>query len=208
MFRRATDVKRHSLQKHQAEAKAIPINRQNKFYLAPGSAQPPTGYKKKVLPTVPPSQMAFVPKEAPARQIREPLVALSQAVLTTSRDIFLKNLRKADAKLKFWTEEREKARAQLEQFDKEKMEALVKDLQHKLREERRQRKIYEDKNSLMTEQIKVLKQSEETIKDLKRKLTTERDLRRESEAKIRKMTAKSEIAKKQDFIDFVNINFE
>ena len=213
VFRRATDVKRHSLQKHQAEAKAIPINRQNKFYLAPGSAQPPTGYKKKVLPTVPPSQMAFVPKEAPARQIREPLVALSQAasqqeVLTTSRDILVKNLRKADAKLKFWTEEREKARAQLEQFDKEKKEALVKDLQHKLREERRQRKIYEDKNSLMTEQIKVLKQSEETIRDLKRKLTAERDLRRESEARIRKMTAKSEIAKKQDFIDFVNINFE
>ena len=112
VFRRATDVKRHSLQKHHAEAKAIPINRQNKFYLAPGSAQPPAGYKKKVLPTVPPSQMAFVPKEALARKIREPLVALSQAasqeeVLTTSRDILLKNLRKADAKLKFWTEERE-----------------------------------------------------------------------------------------------------
>ena len=97
---------------------------------------------------------------------------------------------------------------QLEQFDKEKKEALVKGLQHKLREERRQRKIYEDKNSLMTEQIKVLKQSEETIRDLKRRLTAERDLRRESEAKIHKMTAKSEIAKKQDFIDFVNINFE
>ena len=156
--------------------------------------------------------MAFVPKEAPARQIREPLVALSQAasqeVLTMSRDILLKNLRKADAKLRFWSEEREKARAQLEQFDKENKDALVKDLQHKLREERRQRKIYEDKNSLMTEQIKILKQSEEKIRDLKRKLTAERDLRRDSEAKIHKMTVKSEIAKKQDFIDFVNINFE
>ena len=46
--------------------------------------------------------------------------------------------------------------------------------------------MYEDKNSLMTEQIKVLKQSEETIRDMKRKLTTEGDLRREIEAKIRK----------------------
>ena len=123
VFRGAIDIKRHSLQKHRVEAKAIPINRQNKFYLAPGSAQPPAGYKKKVLPTVPPSQMAFMPKEAPARQIREPLVALSEAaskeeVLTTSHDILLKNLRKADGKLKFCSEGREKARAQLEQFDK------------------------------------------------------------------------------------------
>ena len=87
------------------------------------------------------------------------MVALSQAAsqeegLTTSRDILLKNLRKTDAKLKFWTQEMEKARAQLEQFDKEKKDALVKDLQHKLVEERRQRKIYEDKYSLMTEQLK------------------------------------------------------
>ena len=45
VFRRATDVKQHSPQKHQAEAKAIPINCHNKFYLAPGSVQLATRIK-------------------------------------------------------------------------------------------------------------------------------------------------------------------
>ena len=212
VFRRKTDVKCHALQKHQSEMQAIPINRQNKYYVAPGPTQPPTGYKTRDVPDAPPSQMAFVPKEIPVRQVREPLVALGhvftqQEGLTTSRDILVKNLKKADAKLKFWKEEREKAKAMLEKFDKEKKDALVKDLQRQLKEEKWRRKEYEERNSSMTEQVKMLKDSEATIKDLKRKLIEERDLRRESEAKIRRITERSEIAKKQSFIDFVDINF-
>ena len=125
----------------------------------------------------------------------------------TSRDILLKNLKKADAKLKFWKEEREKAKAMLEKFDEEKKDVLVKDLQRQLKEEKRRRKEYEERNSSMTEQVKMLKDSEGTIKDFKRKLIEERDLRRESEAKIR-ITERSEIAKKQSFIDFVDMNFQ
>ena len=91
----------------------------------------------------------------------------------------------------------------LEKFDEEKKDALVKDLG-----EKRRRKEFEERNNTMTEQVKMLKESEGTIKDLKRKLTTERDLTRESEAKIRRITERSEIAKKKSFIDFVDINFQ
>ena len=80
-----------------------------------------------------------------------------QEGLTTSRDILLKNLKKADAKLKFWKEERGKAKAMLEKFDEEKKDALAKDLQRQLKEEKRQRKEYEERNSNMTEQVKMLK---------------------------------------------------
>ena len=213
VFRRATDVKRHSLQKHQREHQVNPINRQNKFYVAPGEVQPPAGYKKKPLPVLPKSQMAFVPKEAPVKEVRQPLVSLNQAkvqeeVMSTSRDILLKNFLKAEAKLKFWTTEREKAKTLLEKFDQEKRDALITDLKRQLKEERKQRKTFEDKSNLLGQQLKLSQQSEETVKDLKRKLTSERDLRRESEAKIRRMTEKSELSKRQDFIDYVDINFQ
>ena len=81
---------------------AIPIDRQNKYYVAPGPTQPPTGHKTRDVPDAPASQMTFVPKETPGRQVREPLVALGQVLtqeegLTTSRDIIVRNLKKADA---------------------------------------------------------------------------------------------------------------
>ena len=95
----------------------------------------------------------------------------------------------------------------LEKFDKKK-DTLVKDLQRQRKAEKRRRKEFKEINSSMTEQVKMLKDSEGTIKDLKRKLIEERDLRRESEAKLRKITERSEIAKKQSFVDFVDINFQ
>ena len=156
--------------------------------------------------------MAFVPVVAKARVAREPLVALNQALgqedMTTSRDILLKNFQRAQAKLKFWTAEREKARSQLERFDQEKKDAQVKDLQGKLKEERRRRKASEDKNNFLEQQVKVLSDCEKTVNELKRKLAEERGLRRDTEAKMRKISQKSEIAKKQNFIDFISDNFE
>ena len=56
-------MKCHALQKHQSEMQAIPIDRQNKYYVAPGPTQPPTGHKTRDVPDAPPSQMTFVPKE-------------------------------------------------------------------------------------------------------------------------------------------------
>ena len=70
----------------------------------------------------------------------------------------------------------------LEKFDEEKEDASVKDLQHHLKE-----KDFEERNSSMMEQMKMLKNSKGTIKDLKRKLVKERGLRRESEAKIKRI---------------------
>ena len=67
VFRQKTDVKCHALQKHQSKMQAIAINCQNKYYVAPGPTQPPTGYKTRDVPDAPPSQMAFGPKETPVR---------------------------------------------------------------------------------------------------------------------------------------------
>ena len=156
--------------------------------------------------------MAFVPKTSQTKPTREPLVALNpvpeQEDMTTSRDILLRNLARADAKLKFWTCEHDKAKAQLERFDKEKRAAQVKDLHHQLREEKQRRKASEDKNNFLEQKVKVLSDCEKTVNELKRKLPEERGLRRDTEAKMRKISQKSEIAKKQNFIDFISDNFE
>ena len=47
LFRRAADAKRHAQQVHQTDREALPINRPNKFFVAPGNSPPPAGYVKK-----------------------------------------------------------------------------------------------------------------------------------------------------------------
>ena len=71
----------------------------------------------------------------------------------TSRDILVKNLKKADAKLKFWKEEREKAMAMLEKFDQEKKDALVKDLQRHLKEEKWRRSLRKERAGETVERL-------------------------------------------------------
>ena len=223
MFKRPSDVKRHSLKFHGREAGISSVVRDNKFYIDPEGKTLSLGKKntlslkrpltasqgqQETVPTSTAKRVAFTQVTGVSEDRTSPLPKVAKApggrvALTQMTPVPEKAPSTATSQIAQVPGARkvgEKATAPLPTS----RDMLLKHLLHAREQAQHWQKVEREAKEALNSFDK--QKEKARLKDLERMVAEERQKRREAESKVRQLEQRSALKEKMDFVDFLQSN--